>query len=155
MEPRRPTGTRPQLKALAAVVTIGVLGGFGGAVLLPTEAMAVAAHVRPSPSPTPTATSSPTPSPTPTAAPSSGGSLASSPSPDPYGHHVSPRAAVSNSAVWAVGTAGANALAEHRNGSSWRIVPTPKPAGSEVQAQLLGVPAITSNDVWAVALSAS
>jgi len=155
MEPRRPTGTRPLQRALAAVVTIGVLGGFGGAALLPTEAMAVAAHVRPSPSPTPTATPSPTPSPTPTPAPSSGWSIVSSPSPDPYGNQLSSVAAVSNSDVWAVGTTGANALAEHWNGSSWSIVPTPKPAGSGVQAQLLGVTAITSSDVWAVGFSAS
>ena len=47
MEPTRPMKTRALPRALAAVVTIGVLGVFGGAALLPTGATAVAAHVRP------------------------------------------------------------------------------------------------------------
>ena len=153
MGPRRPTKTRPLGGALAAVVTIGVLGVLGRAALLPMEASAVAAHPRPSPSPTPTATPSPTPTPTP--APSSGWSIVSSPSPDPYGNQPNSVAAVSGSDVWAVGTAGPNALAEHWNGSSWSIVPTPNPSGSGVQAQLLGVTAVTSSNVWAVGFSAS
>ena len=155
MGPRKPTKTELLPGALAAVVTIGVLGVFGSAALLPTEATAVAAHLRPSPSPTPTATPSPTPLPTPTPVPSSGWSIVSSPSPDPYGNQLNSVAAVSGSDVWAIGTAGANTLAEHWNGSSWSIVPTPNPAGSGVQAQLLGLTTVASNDVWAVGFSAS
>lgn len=155
MEPRRPMKTRLLPGALAAVVTIGVLGVFGSTALLPTEATAVGARLRPSPSPTPTVTPSPKPSPTPTPAPSSGWSIVSSPSPDPYGNQLNSVAAVSGSDVWAVGTAGPNTLAEHWNGSSWSIVPTPNPAGTGVQAQLVGVTAVTSNDVWAVGFSAS
>ncbi len=147
MEPRKPTKTRAVRGALAVVVTIGVLGVFGSAALLLTEATAVAAHPRPSPSPTPT--------PTPTPAPSSGWSIASSPSPDPYANRLNSVAAISGTDVWAVGTAGANTVAEHWNGSKWSIVSTPNPAGSGIQAQLLGVTAVTSSNVWAVGFSAS
>src|SRR5713101_3545209 len=153
MEPRRPTKTRAVRGALAAVVTIGALSVFGGAALLLTEATAVAAHPRPSPSPTPTATPTPsptpTPTPTPTPAPSSGWSIASSPSPDPYANRLNSLAAISGSDVWAVGTAGANTLAEHWDGSAWSIVPTPNPPGLPT-VSLNAVAAISASDIWAV-----
>jgi hypothetical protein len=153
MEPRRPTKTRRLPRSLGAVVVaIGVLGVYGGALLFFAAASADAAHPRPSPTPTPTAAPSPTPTPTP--APS-GWSIVPSPSPDPYGNRLNSVAAVSSTDVWAVGTAGPNSLAEHWNGSMWSVVPTPNPAGSGMQSQLLGVVAITSSDVWAVGFSAS
>lgn len=40
-------------------------------------------------------------------------------------------------------------LVEHWNGRAWKKVPTPTPAGS-TQAELLGVSAISSHDIWAV-----
>ena len=43
----------------------------------------------------------------------------------------------------------------HWNGGRWEIVPTPKPAGSGTQAQLRGVTAVSSNDVWAFGFSAN
>jgi hypothetical protein len=60
--------------------------------------------------------------------------------------------AVSSNDVWAVGfviggTANeASGLIEHWNGSSWSIVPSPKP--SSQPALLKGVAAISANDVW-------
>lgn len=56
-------------------------------------------------------------------------------------------AAVSPSDVWAVGDdLATNApIAEHWNGSAWRIVPTPARLGS-----LAAVEALSSTDVWAV-----
>jgi hypothetical protein len=55
--------------------------------------------------------------------------------------------------VWAVGvfvnSAGTDrTLAEHWNGTSWLIVPTPNP--SSLSSDLYSVSALASNDVWAV-----
>ena len=143
MGPRRPTKAGRQPGALAAVVTIAALAVVGSAALNLAAATTVAAHPRPSPSPTPTP------------APSSGWSITSSPSPDPHANRLNSVAAASGTDVWAVGTAGANTLAEHWNGSSWSIMPTPNPVGSGIQAQLLGVTALSSNNVWAVGFSTS
>src|SRR5436190_18628615 len=59
-------------------------------------------------------------------------------------------ATIGPSDVWAVGLqlphGLAEPLAEHWNGTQWTIVPTP-PVG---EADLLGVTAISSSDVWAV-----
>lgn len=61
--------------------------------------------------------------------------------------------ALSPADVWAVGrvqgTAGWNGLAEHWNGSAWKAVPVPAPAGSG-DVYLNGVTALAANDVWAV-----
>jgi hypothetical protein len=63
--------------------------------------------------------------------------------------------AISNSDVWAVGSYSssdgnniASTIAEHWNGTSWSVVPTPNvgTGGSVLQA----VSAFSSNDVWAV-----
>ncbi len=62
-------------------------------------------------------------------------------------------AAISANDVWAVGnstSAGGldQTLAEHWNGTSWSIVPTPNPSSGN--NDLNGVAAIATNDVWAV-----
>lgn len=58
--------------------------------------------------------------------------------------------AVSDSDVWAVGFAFFNnsyqTLAEHWNGDSWSIVPSPSPNGAYFE----GVSAVSSSNVWAV-----
>ena len=58
--------------------------------------------------------------------------------------------AVSKNDVWAVGQ-GADylSLAQHWDGTSWTIKPTPNVAGSFLTS-LRGVSAVSSNDVWAV-----
>jgi hypothetical protein len=151
MEPTRLTKTSRFPRPLGVVTTFGLLIALVGIVQLAAASTAVAAHPRPTPSPTPTAS----PSPSPTPPPPSPWSIVQSPNPDPYANRLSAIAAVSGTDVWAVGSAGANPLAEHWNGSTWSVVPTPIPAGTGVQAQLLGVAAITSTDVWAVGFSAS
>ena len=58
--------------------------------------------------------------------------------------------------LWAVGHSdvtdfvGALTLAEHWNGSSWRIVKTPNVGDQETQNELTGVAAVAPDDVWAV-----
>src|SRR5437899_11816508 len=49
--------------ALAAMVTIAMLGVYGSAGIAVTDTTALAAHPRPSPSPTPTPSSTSTPTP--------------------------------------------------------------------------------------------
>jgi hypothetical protein len=61
--------------------------------------------------------------------------------------------AVSANDVWAVGsshdgTAPSRTLIEHWDGTEWRIVPSPSP-DDQLNA-LLGVAAVSANDVWAV-----
>lgn len=62
-------------------------------------------------------------------------------------------AAVSQNDIWMVGQAntsgepGYNTMAEHWDGKSWSIVPTPNPSALQ---SLYGVAAAASNDVWAV-----
>jgi hypothetical protein len=54
--------------------------------------------------------------------------------------------------VWAVGyfedDTGRHTLAEHWNGSTWSVVPSPSPG--TIDNKLKGIAAISSNDVWAV-----
>ena len=57
--------------------------------------------------------------------------------------------AITANDIWAVGFTDSGTFAEHFNGTSFTVVPTPTPAGS-VGAQLLGVTATASNNVWAV-----
>lgn len=70
-------------------------------------------------------------------------------------------AVIADNDIWAVGFSDQvpappvvdSTLAEHFNGSSWSIVPTPAlPSGN---AQFLGVAGTASNDVWAVGFSPS
>ena len=63
--------------------------------------------------------------------------------------------AIAPNDIWAVGFANLapnpqQLLAEHWNGSSWSVVPTPNPAGTAGGSQFHGVAAAASNDVWAV-----
>src|SRR5262245_25187945 len=54
-------------------------------------------------------------------------------------------AAIADNDIWAVG-AGSNPLAEHFDGKSWSVVPTP----STINGRFNGVSGVASNDVWAV-----
>ena len=63
--------------------------------------------------------------------------------------------AIASNDAWAVGyrqdttiQGYLKTLTEHWDGSSWTVVPSPN--GSTTTAQLLGVDAVASNDVWAV-----
>ena len=63
--------------------------------------------------------------------------------------------AIAANDIWSVGFANLapnpqQLLAEHWNGSSWSVVPTPTPAGAAGGSQFHGVAAAASNDVWAV-----
>jgi hypothetical protein len=63
--------------------------------------------------------------------------------------------ALSSRDAWAVGYSGANGpvaltLAEHWNGSSWTVVPTPSPGGSSATSLLYDVAAVSPTDIWAV-----
>jgi hypothetical protein len=76
------------------------------------------------------------------------------PSPSVTGTLVS-TAAISDNDIWAVGSGGSSpgTLAEHFDGKSWRVVPTPPlPSGgiNGPGGQFFGVAAAASNDVWAV-----
>lgn len=62
-------------------------------------------------------------------------------------------AVVSSSDVWAVGSDNIGnsffqTLIEHWNGSGWSVVPSPSPGS--FSTQLLGVAAVSSDDIWAV-----
>jgi hypothetical protein len=77
------------------------------------------------------------------------------PSPDPGGaNYLNGVAAVAADDVWAVGAYGARpgsrtrTLAEHWDGSSWRVVPSPGVA--KETSELLAVAAVSATDVWAV-----
>lgn len=63
--------------------------------------------------------------------------------------------AVTSNDVWAVGRRQETAspyyqhtLVEHWDGSAWTIIPSPN--GSTTNSQLLGVDAVSANDIWAV-----
>jgi hypothetical protein len=63
--------------------------------------------------------------------------------------------AIAANDIWSVGFANLapnpqQLLAEHWNGSSWSVVPTPNPAGAAGGSQFHGVAAAATNDVWAV-----
>ncbi|MGH2637289.1 MAG: hypothetical protein ACRDHU_14250, partial [Actinomycetota bacterium] len=67
-------------------------------------------------------------------------------------------AVVSPNDIWAVGNFGTyggqrSTLAEHWNGSSWSVVPTPN--GANEVNWLLSADAVSSNNVWAVGYSAT
>ncbi|HYK54372.1 MAG TPA: hypothetical protein VEV38_12685 [Candidatus Eremiobacteraceae bacterium] len=78
----------------------------------------------------------------------------------PAGHQFNAAAMVSTRDAWAVGQVSSEfgnataTLAEHWDGSSWTVVPTPSPGlGWDVGDGLNGVAAVASNDVWAVGQS--
>jgi hypothetical protein len=72
---------------------------------------------------------------------------------EPAGARLAAVAAVSANDVWAVGVSqdpvavARRTLAEHWNGTSWQVVPTPAVGGA---ARLNSVAAVSSTDVWAV-----
>jgi hypothetical protein len=78
-------------------------------------------------------------------------SLVVVPSPAVDGGALFGTAALANNDIWAVGRtlsqAGLLTLAEHFDGNSWQVVPTPSP---EHGGQLRSVAAVASDDVWAV-----
>lgn len=81
-------------------------------------------------------------------------SIVSAPTPNGSGDQLYSMAVISPADIWAVGTYADSHLAlqtliEHWNGSQWSIVSSPQPEGS-IQSQLLGVTAISANNVWAV-----
>ena len=63
---------------------------------------------------------------------------------------------IASNDVWAVGYSQdfgsfrQNTLVEHWDGTAWRIIPSPNPAGINKPNTLYGVEAISSNDVWAL-----
>jgi hypothetical protein len=91
----------------------------------------------------------------------SGWTVVGSPSPATYGSIVNAVAARTATDAWSVGV-GAwatsnNTLAEHWNGATWTVVPTPNPAGAcqdgNIQwtgNRLQGVATVAANDAWAV-----
>jgi hypothetical protein len=79
--------------------------------------------------------------------------VVASPNASPGNNQLAAVASITASGVWAVGSAdnaagNAQPLAEHWDGTAWRIVPSPSGAGPE--AGLLGVAAVSTSDVWAV-----
>jgi len=78
-------------------------------------------------------------------------SLAFVPSPQVSGGSLTGAAAIAANDIWAVGNIsisnGAQTLAEHFNGTSWSVVPTPSPTSNSFFS---GVAAAASKDVWAV-----
>jgi hypothetical protein len=81
-------------------------------------------------------------------------SVVPSPSLGIYDNELYGVAAVSANDVWAVGryfnrrSNAWHSLVEHWDGSSWSVVPSPNPDGSD--SELRGVAAVSANDVWAV-----
>jgi hypothetical protein len=68
--------------------------------------------------------------------------------------------AVASNDVWAVGRGQdttpqgyQQTLVEHWDGSAWTVVPSPN--GSTIGSQLLGVDAVSANDIWAVGSSST
>jgi len=97
---------------------------------------------------------------TPAATPATSTSFSVVPSPQISGH-LNATAAIADNDIWAVGFSDQvvappvvdSTLAEHFNGTSWSIVPTPAlPSGgvNPPDAYFSGVAAAASNDVWAV-----
>jgi hypothetical protein len=84
--------------------------------------------------------------------------IVSSPNQGTLGNHLYGVATVSANDIWAVGDYNdgpfkhyARTLAQHWNGNSWSIVPTPNPlTGTDDYDQLLAVAAVSTSNVWAV-----
>ena len=78
-------------------------------------------------------------------------SLVFVPSPQVSGGSLAGAAAIADNDIWAVGgistPSGQQTLAEHFNGTSWSVVPTPSPTSNSFFS---GVAAAASKDVWAV-----
>jgi hypothetical protein len=144
---------------LAGSVTVAA---FLGMVATPAGAVQIAAS-KAHPSPSPSATPSPSPSPTSGGGGSCRFTVVSSPNVGVQDNSLDDVAVVSVDNVWAVGqytTADfvVHTLVQHWNGSVWSVVPSPNrltgTGHNEINA-LLGVAAVSVNDVWAVGYSAS
>jgi hypothetical protein len=76
------------------------------------------------------------------------------PSPQIAGGSLTGAAAIAANDIWAVGgiftSSGQQTLAEHFDGTSWSVVPTPSPTSN---ASFSGVAGAASNDVWGVGSS--
>lgn len=59
-------------------------------------------------------------------------------------------AAVSAGDVWAVGGTSGKPLAEHWDGRTWTVVPTPSPSPRVTGPFLQGIAAVSARDIWAV-----
>jgi hypothetical protein len=73
------------------------------------------------------------------------------PSPQVSSGSLAGAAAIATNDIWAVGgiftSSGQQTLAEHFDGTSWSVVPTPSPTSNSFFS---GVAAAASKDVWAV-----
>lgn len=79
----------------------------------------------------------------------------SSPNLGPQSNGLRAITAISTNDVWVAGfyyegnySTPFHTLIEHWNGTNWSIVPSPDPAAT--QAQIVGLSAVSANDVWAV-----
>ena len=82
--------------------------------------------------------------------------IVSSPSPGPSINSLHSVAAVSATNIWAVGDHDLSnhpeqTLIEHWNGTGWKVVSSPSPGGN--YNALVGVVAVSANDIWAVGIS--
>jgi hypothetical protein len=83
-------------------------------------------------------------------------SVVPSPSPNPMGSYLNSVAAIAANDVWAVGytqsppTAGAEALIEHWDGASWRVVTSPIPASATGSAYTSVTRIPGTQQLWAV-----
>ena len=147
------------------LLTDAIIGMVSGAALQPVQARP---KRTPTPSRTPAPISTPTPTSVPYATPTPGPTttvdgtwkIVSSPNvgAGTYGNQLNAVAVVSANDVWAVGFSPhpsgtplyiRRTLIEHWNGSNWRVVASPNPAG-KTYVVLNGVAAISANDIWAV-----
>jgi hypothetical protein len=78
------------------------------------------------------------------------------PSPGAGGNEFVGVSALSACDVWAVGNYQTVSggpllnLAEHWNGTAWKVVPTPNPSGTVTEMDLAGVAATSASNAWAV-----
>ena len=77
--------------------------------------------------------------------------------PYPADNSLADVVAIASNDVWAVGSAttivAGEALILHWDGSSWKIVPNPGANPRFYDANLLGITAVSANDIWAVGQS--
>jgi hypothetical protein len=163
---------RKYLKRLSILLGMLLLNGTLIGVLAITEVQPIQAGPSAKKTRTPTRTPTPIYTPTPTSV------LYATPTPGPtttvdgtwkivsspnvgtgtYGNQLNAVAVVSANDVWAVGFSPhpsgtppyiRQSLIEHWDGSNWRVIPSPNPAG-KTYVVLNGVAAISTSDIWAV-----